>query len=289
MLAQKLGRYSCTKAYPSSQWKELALRTCGRARWNSSVAAAEGLPQTDTNKAEVTLRRFWKDVGLDQRGDGYAVTLDKRALKTPSGNTLLLPKSKRLVASLIAAEWDHQETLLKHHALPLTSIASRATDTLTETSAREEVEQSLLKYFETDTVCFFDENSERLARLQKERWVPLIDWARKTFDVEINVSNSVLSPSQPTATKEKLFEAMESLNSWELAALERATLATKSFIIGMAVVKRHLNVEQAALAASAEVDSQIQVWGEVEDTHDVDYQDVRRQLGSAALLLVNEA
>lgn len=79
-------------------------------------------------------------------------------------------------------------------------------------------------------------------------------------------------------------------------------MSTKSFLIGLAVVKRYLNVEQAAQAASVEVDSQIQVWGEVEDStshvspfsehtsefllaHDVDYQDVRRQLGSAALLL----
>lgn len=61
-------------------------------------------------------------MGVDKRGDSYAVTLDKRALKTPSGNTLLLPKNKQLVASLIAAEWDHQETLLKPHALPMVAL-----------------------------------------------------------------------------------------------------------------------------------------------------------------------
>jgi len=42
-----------------------------------------------------------------------------RALKTPSGNTLLLPKDKRLVATLIANEWENQEILLKPHALPM--------------------------------------------------------------------------------------------------------------------------------------------------------------------------
>ena len=62
-------------------------------------------------------------------------------------------------------------------------------------------------------------------------------------------------------------------------------------------------MEQASLAATVEVNSQIERWGEVEDSecvllekpcctltslrvaHDVDYQDIRRQLGSAALLL----
>lgn len=54
--------------------------------------------------------------------DGIAVTLDKRALKTPSGQTLLLPENKRLVAALIASEWENQETVLKPHALPMVGI-----------------------------------------------------------------------------------------------------------------------------------------------------------------------
>jgi ATP synthase F1 complex assembly factor 2 len=115
----------------------------------------------------------------------------------------------------------------------------------------------------------------------------LIEWARSTFGIDVNVSDSVLSPVQPPATKEKLREVLQSLNSWEMAgkiyesqcpcsfratltspllALERAILSTKSFLIGLAVVKRYLNVERAAQAASVEVDSQIQVWGEVEDS-----------------------
>lgn len=48
-------------------------------------------------------------------------------------------------------------------------------------------------------------------------------------------------------------------------AMERATYATKSFLIALALVKRHLTVEQAALAAQVEVASQIERWGEVED------------------------
>jgi ATP synthase F1 complex assembly factor 2 len=84
--------------------------------------------------------------------------------------------------------------------------------------------------------------------------------------------------------------------------MERATYTTKSFIIALALVRKHLTVEQASLAAQVEVASQIQRWGEVEDSehpislaagliytfllaHDVDFHDVRRHLGSAACLL----
>jgi ATP synthase F1 complex assembly factor 2 len=65
------------------------------------------------------MKRFWKKVGIEQRSGALAVTLDSRPLRTPSGNTLLLPSNKSLVATLIAAEWEHQEVLLKPHALPL--------------------------------------------------------------------------------------------------------------------------------------------------------------------------
>ena len=49
-------------------------------------------------------------------------------------------------------------------------------------------------------------------------------------------------------------------------ALERATYASKSLIIALALVTKHLSVEQASLAATVEVNSQIERWGEVEDS-----------------------
>lgn len=67
------------------------------------------------------MKRFWKTVGIENRGDSLLVTLDKRALKTPDGKPLLVPASKSLLATLIAAEWDHQKTLIKPHALPVVS------------------------------------------------------------------------------------------------------------------------------------------------------------------------
>ena len=47
--------------------------------------------------------------------------------------------------------------------------------------------------------------------------------------------------------------------------MERATYTAKSFLVGLALVERRISVEDAARAASVEVDSQIALWGEVED------------------------
>ncbi|KAK0459543.1 uncharacterized protein EV420DRAFT_1674587 [Desarmillaria tabescens] len=260
-------------------------------RLQSTVSIIDGPPVTETNRAEATMKRFWKDVGVEKRGESFVVTLDRRALKTPAGNTLLLPENKKLVAALVATEWDNQDKLLKPHALPIdlkesqTSLVSRAIDSLGEDAAREEVCHALLEYLDTDTICFHEDYPPPLVTLQSDHWDPLLEWARNTFNVEIHKFESILSNKQPEATKQKFIKELKTFTSWEMAAMERATYITKSFLIALALVKRFITVEQASIAARVEVSSQIERWGEVEDSHDVDFYDVRQQLGSAACLL----
>ncbi|KAI0350069.1 ATP12-domain-containing protein [Trametes cingulata] len=240
-----------------------------------------------TNRAEATLKRFWKNVGIEKRDGGYAVTLDKRPLKTPGGKALIIPPEKRLVAALVASEWENQETVLKPHALPMTSLVSRAIDAFQDEGTRNEVRAQLLKYLETDTIFYHADEPAVLVKLQEAHWKPVLDWARETFGVELKVSDSLFVPTQPPDTLKKFEEILNNFSAWEMAAMERATYTSKSFLIALALIMRSLDVDQAAQAAHVEVNSQIERWGEVEDTHDVDYHDMRRQLGSAACLLAN--
>jgi len=122
-------------------------------------------------------------------------------------------------------------------------------------------------------------------KLQQTYWEPLLHWARTTYGVKIDVFDSILFNQQPEETKHKFDAVMSDFDHWEMAAMERATYITKSFIIALALVRGHLTADQAALAAQVEVSSQIERWGEVEDSHDVEFHDVRRHLGSAACLL----
>ncbi|OJA13726.1 hypothetical protein AZE42_02948 [Rhizopogon vesiculosus] len=152
---------------------------------------------------------------------------------------------------------------------------------------------------------FHHDDPPPLVELQHKHWDPLLEWARSTFDVDVQVFTSVLLHSQSAETRTKFNDILTEMDPWELAgeyptalievketimtilAMERVTYVTKSFLIALALVKRHLTVEEAAIAAQVEVSSQIQRWGEVEDSHDVDFHDVRRQLGSAACLLAD--
>jgi len=169
----------------------------------------------------------------------------------------------------------------------MTSLAARAIDKMDEATTRDDVRNALLKYLDTDSICFHQDYPEPLVRLQDDHWNPLLTWARDTFDVELLTSGSVLFSAQPAATKRKFDKVLQGFDPWQMAAMERVIFTTKSFIIALALVHGHVTAEQAALASQVEVASQIERWGEVEDSHDVDYHDVRRHIGSAACLLAS--
>ena len=96
---------------------------------------------------------------------------------------------------------------------------------------------------------------------------------------------------------------MAGLPAWELVGLERAVLAGKSLCVAARLVgewSEYLNgggrgeerergglfgVEEACEACSLEVRWQTGRWGEVEDTHDVEREDLRRQFGSVVLVV----
>ena len=59
---------------------------------------------------------------------------------------------------------------------------------------------------------------------------------------------------------------MTSVYLADRSAFERAAYASKSFIIALALCRGHLNAEQASQASHVEVRSQIEIWGEVEDS-----------------------
>ena len=115
---------------------------------------------------------------------------------------------------------------------------------------------------------------------------------------------SILPTAQPEATRAVIKGWMAGLPAWELAGLERAVLAGKSLCVAARLVVewsevftildsdgerksqgKRFGIEDAAEACSLEVRWQTGRWGEVEDSHDVEKEDLRRQLGSVILVV----
>lgn len=152
-----------------------------------------------------------------------------------------------------------------------TSIIARAFDALDPARAddpnvREEVIDKLMTYFDTDATCYHEDYPEILTELQDKHWKPLIAWASETFGVQINTTTGIFAVKQPQETRDALRKHVEEMDALQLAAFEKAVMSSKSFLIGLALVKGAWTVEQAAQAAHVEMNAQIDRWGEVEDS-----------------------
>ncbi|KAJ1547331.1 ATP synthase complex assembly protein atp12, partial [Nowakowskiella sp. JEL0078] len=67
----------------------------------------------------VDIRKFWKTVSIREFDGGYSVTLDGRNLRTPLGNVVWFPNNQKIMAVMVAAEWETQDKILKSNSLPL--------------------------------------------------------------------------------------------------------------------------------------------------------------------------
>ena len=115
-------------------------------------------------------------------------------------------------------------------------------------------------------------------------------------------ASSILPRAQAPVTHAVARGWAAGLDAWELAGLERAVLAGKSLCVGARLVSAWseggagvseesgtpFGADEAARACSLEVRWQTGMWGEVEDSHDVEREDVRRQMGSVVLLVSGE-
>ncbi|KAJ3305618.1 ATP synthase complex assembly protein atp12 [Kappamyces sp. JEL0829] len=232
------------------------------------------------------LKKFWKAATVAQSPQGFSILLDGRQLKTPSGAPVRIPLSRKPLALLTAFEWEAQEATLKSYSLPLTSIVMRSIDSLANPTVREGVVDNLLSYVHTDSICYQQDYPDSFVKLQQQYWTPIIEWIKSKYGLDIKTTAGILRVKQSDKVMVAFRKIVEGYDDFTLAAFEKAVLRSKSFMIGLALVERQISVEFAADAARVEVMHQIDRWGEVEDSHDLDREDLRRQLGACVATLL---
>jgi ATP synthase F1 complex assembly factor 2 len=213
---------------------------------------------------------------------------------------------------------------LKQHLIPMTSLVSRALDIADEDASgggeiRTNIIKTVMRYLDTDSLlCWAPEASpdppgydvhvsrtESLRSIQERTSMPIIAFLAERVWPGVEIvpvldSDSIVPKSQPQMTQDIIKGWISGLPAFELAGLERGVLAGKGLLGAVRLLvewsselghlrdeqaKDKFGVEEAAQAASLEVDWQIRMWGAVEDTHDVEREDIRRQLGSVVLLV----
>ncbi|KAJ3015034.1 ATP synthase complex assembly protein atp12 [Thoreauomyces humboldtii] len=232
------------------------------------------------------MNRFWKAVTVRENNGTLEITLDGKCMKTPDGHPIAVPANRRTLALLMAGEWEGQEKLLKSYSLPLTSVIVRALDSFSDTTIREGVIDNLLKYLDTDATIYFQDYPESFIEMQSTHWRPLHRWIQDTYGVTIATTDGINPIKQSPTTVQNLRAVIAGFDNLTLAAFEKAVMSSKSFIVALALVNNRIDAPGAATAARLEVLHQIDRWGEVEDSHDVEREEMTRQLGAVACSLL---
>ncbi|KAI5959563.1 ATP12 [Candida pseudojiufengensis] len=300
--------------------------------------------QSETNRLAKTGKRFWDkgNVFYNEATNRYEVQLDGKTLRTPLGLPLTLPNTKKQLAYLISHEWTNLPSVsVKSSALPLTELAARAIDLesahkinetenekVKELIAIDDLKLGLLNYLDTDTCLIFagvKDCDGLLRQKQDELYIPLIKEYDEFFtkygkfkgllkndeSIKLNFldceKDGLRGNKQSLKTKEVVMNWLNEISIFELIALEKTVLTTKSFLCGISILRSNVtdpkrmkdvfqinkdtqdkfwykSVEEIIELGNLETIIQTSRWGEVEDTHDVEQREWLRSLAGAALV-----
>jgi len=200
------------------------------------------------------MKRFWKTVAVDA---GRVVTLDGRPVRTPGRTPLALPNDR--LAEAVAEEWRAIGEELDPRAMPLTGLANAAIDRVAPDSAA--FAAGLARYADSDLLYYRADQPVQLAERQAAAWDPLLDWARRRYDVHFETVAGVMHRAQPRATLTRLGDAVAALPPFPLAALSPIVTLTGSLVAALALAEGAADADTVWNAAHVDEDWQAEMWG----------------------------
>lgn len=202
-------------------------------------------------------RRFWKSAAARPEGDGFAVRLDARPLRTPAGAPLVVPTAA--LANAIAAEWAALEAEIRPERLPLTRAANSAIDRVAR--QRAAVIDAIAAYGATDLICYRASDPAALAGRQAAAWDPWLAWSARRFGAPLRAIEGVMHQPQPAASLAALREAVAARDDFTLAGLYELVSLSGSLVLGLAVAEGALDASAAWELSRIDEGWQEEHWG----------------------------
>lgn len=249
-----------------------------------------------SNASRKDRKRFYKNVSVTEvvEKSRYEISLDKRKLKTPSGQPFNV-KSK-LLANMCAFEWESQKENIRLGTMHLTSLINTCLDNPNKLT-KEAIIEGLVEYVQTDTILFFDPpgtgntQTDKLVKLQEDKWRPVVTWFNHKFpDMNLKISHDLTSGMEDTFdnSKSNSFEKylQENFDLSSLIAFNYISESLKSVVLTVALLDRFVeSVEEACILTNLEQEHQYDQWGKVEWYHEVNESELRSRVSSALCMV----
>jgi chaperone required for assembly of F1-ATPase len=201
-------------------------------------------------------KRFYAKAGVVETPDGFAVTLDDKPVRTPSGRALAAPIPE--IADAIAAEWDAQTEFIDPLTMPFTRFANSVIDAVVERV--DAVADDVAKYLGSDLLFYRAGHPEALVAREAAIWDPVVFWAADTLGAHFILAEGIVHVRQPEpaiAAARAVFPG----DPWSIAALHVVTTVTGSALLALALLHGELDADHVWAAAHVDEDWNIEKWG----------------------------
>ena len=207
-------------------------------------------------------KRFYSTVDVARAEDGYAITLDGRALKTP-GKKVLVTLPALVLAQVMAQEWAAQDKVIDPATMPMTRLINSALES--GEAMVPEFRAEIGKFAGNDLLLYRADSPQELVAEQERHWDAALVKLARTFDVGFQPTIGIIHQQQPASTLEKLDAALEGQGLLSLTALVSITGLTGSGLLAIALLHRLATADEVWTAAHVDEDHQIRLWGEDEE------------------------
>ena len=200
-------------------------------------------------------KRFYKEAGIAETDGGFAVTLDGKPIRTPSGRQVVAPTNG--IADAIAAEWNAQGEIIDPLTMPLTRFANSVAEVADRVDA---VADDVAKYLGSDLLFYRAGHPEALVAREAAHWDPVLSWAADDLGAHFILSEGIVHAAQPEQAI-KAARGVFPADAWSVAALHVVTTLTGSALLALALLHRVRDPDQVWAAAHVDEDWNIERWG----------------------------
>ena len=202
-------------------------------------------------------KRFYAEAGVAEVDGGFAITLDGKSIKTPSGRIVTVPV--REIADAVAAEWAAQKERINPLTMPMTRFANSVVEAVVDRV--ELVRDDVAKYLQSDLLFYRAGHPEALVAREAKHWDPVLFWAAETFGAHFILAEGVVHVRQPDQAVDAARAALPE-NPWSVAATHVVTTLTGSALLALALVHGRLDADAVWAAAHVDEDFNAEQWGQ---------------------------
>ena len=194
----------------------------------------------------------------------YLLYINNKSLKTPDGNIIELPSMK--LAKILLKDY---ESSFKSRSLNIVrpiKITNTAIDKIKPNNIFyiNEITDNL----NNDMICYFANSPVELVDLQNKEWLPLINYMKSSYNIELIYTSKLFSINQKPDSLLKLKNILNEINIFKLSAIYTLSQITKSIIISLALVNNKISAKKAFENSNLEELYQISKWGKDEEAFD---------------------